>query len=213
MKILSVQQICVAIQQRIVIQNFSFELNNQQRLFLLGEIGAGKSTLLHSLLGFIPIQSGKIKWFDKLCVSEADFQPLRGGTIGICFQNAEEQLFGPTVLDDVAFGPLNQGLSRSIAYERAEKQLMDLDISHLKNRAINATSGGEKTFIALAGVLAMQPKVLLLDEPTNGLDRNNKEKLIHLLQSLKLPMIIASHDQDFVKRLADTVVFLEKSEI
>ena len=208
MNILSVQQLCIAIQGRMVIKNISFALNDQQRLFLLGEIGAGKSTLLHSLLGFVPIQNGQIKWFDKVCVTEADFQALRGGTIGLCFQNAEDQLFGPTVLDDVAFGPLNQGLSREAAYTQAEQQLLALDIIKLKDRAINATSGGEKTFIALAGVLAMEPKVLLLDEPTNGLDSKSKDKLINLLQELQLPMIIASHDQHFVRRLADTTVYL-----
>lgn len=208
MSILSVKHICISVQNRTIIQNLSFQLEDRQRLFLLGEIGTGKTTLLHSLLGFVPIESGEIKWFRQVCVTEKDFQPLRG-KVGLCFQNADDQLFGPSVLDDVAFGPLNQGLSKYQAYSIAEQQLATLDIIRLKDRPITALSGGEKTFVALAGVLAMQPKVLLLDEPTTGLDSRNKDKLSMLLGGLELPMIIASHDQVFIDNISDSVIYLQ----
>ncbi|MDA3978789.1 energy-coupling factor ABC transporter ATP-binding protein [Gallibacterium sp. AGMB14963] len=208
MSILSVKHICISVQNRTIIQNLSFQLEDRQRLFLLGEIGTGKTTLLHSLLGFVPIERGEIKWFGQVCVTEKDFQPLRG-KVGLCFQNADDQLFGPSVLDDVAFGPLNQGLSKYQAYSIAEQQLATLDIIRLKDRSITALSGGEKTFVALAGVLAMQPKALLLDEPTTGLDSRNKDKLSMLLAELELPMIIASHDQVFIDNISDSVIYMQ----
>ncbi len=212
MSILSVKHICISVQNRTIIQNVSFQLEDKQRLFLLGEIGTGKTTLLHSLLGFVPIERGEIKWFGKVCVTEKDFQPLRG-KVGLCFQNADDQLFGPSVLDDVAFGPLNQGLSKYRAYSIAEQQLATLDIIRLKDRPITALSGGEKTFVALAGVLAMQPKALLLDEPTTGLDSRNKDKLSMLLGGLELPMIIASHDQVFIDNISDSVIYMQPQSL
>lgn len=190
-----------------IIQDLTFRLEGQKRLFVQGEIGAGKTTLLLALLGFVPISQGEIQLFGKTCRTEKDFAPFRG-TVGICFQNADDQLFGPTVLDDVAFGPLNQQLPREQAYHLAELQLERLGIAHLKDRMVHTLSGGEKNFTALAGVLAMQPKILLLDEPTNGLDRKNTEKLTALLRELGLPMLISSHHHGFIERLADEIMTL-----
>ena len=154
-----------------------------------------------------PYQHGEVRWFDRTCHQEKDFVPLRG-KIGICFQHAGDQLFGPTVLDDVAFGPLNQGLNRDEAYQIALQQLERLNIVGLKDRSVNTLSGGEQNFTALAGVLAMQPRVLLLDEPTNGLDVKNIAKLTALLRELQLPMLIASHDLRFSETLADSCLSL-----
>lgn len=190
-----------------IIQDLTFRLEGQKRLFVQGEIGAGKTTLLLALLGFVPISQGEIQLFGKTCRTEKDFAPFRG-TMGICFQNADDQLFGPTVLDDVAFGPLNQRLPREQAYHLAEQQLERLGISHLKDRMVHTLSGGEKNFTALAGVLAIQPKILLLDEPTNGLDRKNIEKLTVLLRELSLPMLISSHHHGFIEQLADEIITL-----
>ena len=122
MNVLEVKLLQIMRDQRVIINNLSFELPEGHRLFLQGDIGCGKSTLLHSLLGFIPYQQGEIRWFDNTCRQEKDFVPLRG-KIGICFQHAGDQLFGPTVLDDVAFGPLNQGLNRDEAYHIALQYL------------------------------------------------------------------------------------------
>ena len=209
MTVLVVNDLSVHLGGQPIISELSFTLSAQQRLFLQGEIGAGKSTLLHSLLGFIPIHQGQIYWFDQPCRKEQDFAEIRGKKVGICFQSAEDQLFGPTVLDDVAFGPVNMGLTKARAYQIALQQLEMLDIAYLKDRPVNVLSGGEKNFTALAGVLAMNPQVLLLDEPTNGLDRKNKEKLTALLTHLALPMLVASHDISFTERLADHCLVLE----
>jgi len=190
-----------------LISDLSFSITDDQKFFLQGEIGTGKSTLLLALLGFVPIKAGDVFWFERICQCEKDFAPLRG-TVGLCFQNADDQLLGPTVLDDVAFGCLNQGKSKAEAYAIALQQLERLGITHLKDRSINTLSGGEKNFTALAGVLAMGPKMLLLDEPTNGLDSKNKIKLVRLLKNLSLPMLIASHDQNFSEQLADEILYL-----
>ena len=150
MNVLEVKQLQIMREQRVIIDNLSFELPEGHRLFLQGDIGCGKSTLLHCLLGFIPHQQGEIRWFDRTCHQEKDFVPLRG-KVGICFQHAGDQLFGPTVLDDVAFGPLNQGLNRDEAYQIALQQLERLNIVGLKDRSVNTLSGGEQNFTALAG--------------------------------------------------------------
>ena len=205
--VLNVNQLTLHRNQQAVISDLTFAISDQQKFVLQGEIGTGKSTLLLALLGFVPLHSGEINWFGKSCRQETDFVPLRG-TVGICFQQADDQLFGPTVLDDVAFGCLNQGKSKAEAYQIAFEQLERLGITHLKDRPVNLLSGGEKNFTALAGVLAMQPKMLLLDEPTNGLDAKNKEKLTALLQELHLPMLIATHDLAFSEALADEVIRL-----
>lgn len=204
---LKVKNLCIERNGNAVIKDLSFDLNGQKRLFVQGEIGSGKTTLLLALLGFVPIVKGEIQLFGKVCRQEKDFAPFRG-TVGICFQHADDQLFGPTVLDDVAFGPLNQNYSREQAYAIAESQLARLGISHLKDRTVHTLSGGEKNFTALAGVLAMKPRILLLDEPTNGLDRKNTEKLTALLQELGLPLLISSHHQGFIGRLADEIINL-----
>ena len=204
---LSVKNLCIERNGTPIINDLSFTLAGQTRLFVQGEIGTGKTTLLLALLGFVPITRGEISLFGKICRREKDFAPFRG-PIGICFQNADDQLFGPTVLDDVAFGPLNQNIAREQAYRIAEQQLERLGIEHLKDRTVHTLSGGEKNFTALAGVLAMRPKILLLDEPTNGLDRKNSEKLLALLRELRLPMLISSHHQGFIRRLADEIISL-----
>ena len=204
---LSVKNLCIERHGTPIINDLSFTLTGQTRLFVQGEIGTGKTTLLLALLGFVPITRGEITLFGKICRREKDFAPFRG-PIGICFQNADDQLFGPTVLDDVAFGPLNQNIAREQAYRIAEQQLERLGIEHLKDRTVHTLSGGEKNFTALAGVLAMRPKILLLDEPTNGLDRKNSEKLLALLRELRLPMLISSHHQGFINRLADEIISL-----
>ncbi|OOH88810.1 cobalt ABC transporter ATP-binding protein [Pasteurellaceae bacterium 15-036681] len=205
--ILNVTNLTIYRNQQAVISDLNFAISGSQKFFLQGEIGTGKSTLLLALLGFVPIRSGEITWFGQGRKTEHDFEPLRG-TVGLCFQNADDQLFGPTVIDDVAFGCFNQGKSKDEAYAIALEQLQTLGIEHLKDRPVNLLSGGEKNFTALAGVLAMQPKVLLLDEPTNGLDSKNKTKLVTLLKDLSLPMLIASHDQHFCEQLADRVLHL-----
>jgi len=206
MTILSLKNLTLARGDQTLIHQLSFDIAPHERVFLQAEIGKGKSTLLHALLGFVPISAGEIWLFGKHCQQEKDFEPLRGSQIGLLFQHADDQLFGPTVLDDVAFGPQNQGFDEATAKAIAQQQLAQLGIIHLQERPVNLLSGGEKNMVALAGVLAMQPKLLLLDEPTNGLDSKNIGKLTALLRTLDLPMLIASHDESFTQQLAHQII-------
>lgn len=185
----------------------NLELREGERLALSGPCGAGKSTLLHALLGLIPVLAGKIELFGRECRSEADFAPLRG-PVGLLFQDSDDQLFCPTVLEDVAFGPLNQGHPPREAYRLAEQTLVRLGIETLAARVVQRLSGGEKRLAALAGVLAMQPRLLLLDEPTAALDTAMAARLIAILTDSGLPMIVASHDPHCISGLTTRTLFL-----
>ena len=213
MNVLEVKQLQIMREQRVIIDNLSFELPEGHRLFLQGDIGCGKSTLLHCLLGFIPYQQGEIRWFGNVCRQEKDFVPLRG-KVGICFQYAGDQLFGPTVLDDVALGPLNQGLNRDEAYQIALQQLERLNIVGLKDRSVNTLSGGEQNFTALAGVLAMQPKVLLLDEPTASLDAQSENLVLTALveMSHNQTTLMITHRIEDLKQ-CDNIFVMQEGEI
>jgi cobalt/nickel transport system ATP-binding protein len=186
---------------KVVVDAFDLELQAGERLFVLGASGAGKTTLLHSLLGFVPLAGGELQLLGRTCRSEKDFAPLRG-PLGLLFQDAGDQLFGPTVAEDAAFGPLNQGATTAEAREIALQTLARIGIAHLAERPVYALSGGEQRLAALAGVLAMSPKVLLLDEPTTGLDEAASERLLGVLVDSGLSMIVASHDPACVGALA-----------
>lgn len=187
--------------RRPVVDALDFTLLAGERLFVLGPSGAGKTTLLHALLGFVPLASGSLTVFGQPRRRERDFVPLRG-PLGLLFQDAGDQLFGPTVIEDVAFGPLNLGADPASAARTASDTLARLGIAHLAERSVQALSGGEQRLAALAGVLAMQPRVLLLDEPTTGLDAAASERLLDVLAATGLSMLVASHDPACVAALA-----------
>ncbi len=131
--------------------------------------------------------------------TEKEFRVLRR-EVGMVLQNAEDQLFNPTVLDDVAFGPLNLGMSVREAREMSMLTLEKLGLAGFENRLTHRLSGGEKKLVSLATILSMQPKALLLDEPTNGLDPETRERIIGILDGLPTARIIISHDWDFLAR-------------
>ncbi|EPJ52173.1 MAG: hypothetical protein OFPI_15170 [Osedax symbiont Rs2] len=199
-------------QRGTVLDNVSFTLNSGDKLALTGANGAGKSTLLQLLVGLIPRQSGDILAQDKLQKTEADFIKLRQ-QVGLVFQDPDDQLFCPSVLEDVMFGPLNQGFTVIEARQNSQKILKKLGLEHLSDRIASELSGGEKRLVTLATVLVMQPKVLLLDEPTNALDTQAKQKLLALLQSLDQAMLIISHDQLFLQQLATGYLELKDAKL
>lgn len=179
-----------------------------ERVALLGRNGVGKSTLLRCILGLQRPSEGLIKIFGRACRSESDFQSIRP-RVGLVFEDSDDQLFCPTVIEDVMFGPINLGQSPDAARSMAEHTLKQLDLIELKDRVTHELSGGKKRLVALATVLAMNPQLLLLDEPTNGLDADAAEQLMRYLEALPQTLFLVSHDSRFVERLCNRALLLE----
>jgi cobalt/nickel transport system ATP-binding protein len=180
-----------------VFQDFNFQLLPGKHIGLIGPNGCGKTTLLHLIMGLLRPQAGKIVILGKEVSKEKDFVAVRQ-QVGLLFQNADDQLFCPTVLEDVAFGPLNQGKPPAEAMEIARETMVRLGLHGFEDRVTYKLSGGEKKLVSLATVLAMQPQLLLLDEPTTGLDTDTKHRLVHLLQDLDIAYMIVSHEDAFL---------------
>ena len=180
-----------------VLDRISLSLQHRQQIGLIGPNGCGKTTLFHCMMGLLKPQSGSIYFKGKKIAGNGDFLNLRR-EIGLLFQDADDQLFSPTVIEDVAFGPLNLGASPSKAREAAQQTLAELGLSHLEDRVTHHLSGGEKKLVSLATILAMQPRALFLDEPTNNLDPDTRMRLIEIIAGLGLGYIIISHDYDFL---------------
>ena len=204
--------IAVARAGRRVLDRVSLRLEPGERLALVGANGAGKTTLLRTLVGLEPVASGRLVAFGLERRSERDFRAVRIGA-GFLFQDPDDQLFSPTVIEDVAFGPLNLGFARAAATARARATLDRLGLGDLAERITHRLSGGEKRLVALACVLAMEPKVLLLDEPTTGLDAARLARLIEILAGLDTAMVLVSHDRVFLERLATRAVLLEDGRL
>jgi len=180
-----------------VFQDFNFQLLPGKHIGLIGPNGCGKTTLLHLIMGLLRPQAGSIFIFGEEVRKEKDFVAVRK-KVGLLFQNADDQLFCPTVLEDVAFGPLNQGKPPAEAIRIAQVTMERLGLQGFEDRVTHKLSGGEKKLVSLATVLAMQPQLLLLDEPTSGLDENTKHRLMHILQDLDIAYMIVSHERDFL---------------
>ncbi|MEA2108319.1 MAG: ABC transporter ATP-binding protein [Pseudomonadota bacterium] len=195
-----------------VIKNLQLQFFQGDRIGLVAPNGSGKTTLFHLIMGLLKPTSGRIEFMGQQVVSDEDFAVVRQ-KIGLLFQDADDQLFSPTVIEDVAFGPLNLGYSREEAREISLKTLEFLGLSDFADRVTFKLSGGEKKLVSLATVLAMKPEILLLDEPTAGLDRKTKTKLMEILNSLKLSYIIISHEFDFLKETAHHIYTMEDGKI
>lgn len=182
---------------RQVLCDVDFSLHPGQRIGLYGPNGSGKTTLFRCITGLVQPQSGQVLFHGAPLAGEKDFYDLRC-KVGFVLQHAEDQLFFPTVLEDVAFGPLNLGLSADEARDRALETLRNLGLGGFENRLTHRLSGGEKKLVSLAAVMAMQPEALLLDEPTNGLDNDARQRIIDILRSLETARITISHDWDFL---------------
>lgn len=183
-----------------------------ERIGLTGANGSGKTTLFHVIMGLLKPLEGRIRIFGKFREIESDFREVRE-KIGLLFQDADDQLFSPTVLEDVAFGPLNLGKSPEEARDIALKTLARLDLLGFENRITYKLSGGEKRLVSLATVLSMDPEVLLLDEPTNGLDDETEERITGILKELNLSCIFISHNLDFLFKTTDKIYALANGKI
>ncbi len=188
--------------------DLNFSLDAGQRIGLTGANGRGKSTMLHLITGLLRPQAGTIEAFGRIRRSPADFREVRRQA-GYLLQDSEDQLFCPTVLEDVMFGPLNFGAGREEARRVAMETLETLGCGNYAHRVTYKLSGGEKRLIALAAVLAMRPRVLLLDEPTAGLDADTEERLAGILEGLEQEIILISHNRPFLDRITNTVYTLD----
>lgn len=197
---------------RLALQEVSLALPRGGRVGLVGPNGSGKTTLFHVIMGLLSPFQGEVEVFGKVRRSEPDFREVRE-RVGLLFQDPDDQLFCPTVAEDVAFGPLNLGKSREEARVIARRVLAALGLEGFEDRLTYKLSGGEKRLVSLATVLAMQPRVLLLDEPTTGLDEDTVERIAQLLVSSNLTYIIASHDRDFLARTTDEFYRLDRGRI
>jgi cobalt/nickel transport system ATP-binding protein len=177
----------------IVLHDISFVLHEGEKTALVGANGAGKSTLLLALAGVLPY-TGTIDTMGK--------KP------GLVMQNPDDQLFMPTVAEDLAFGPRNFAMPETEIAVRMEKTLDALGITHLRDRLTSRLSGGEKRRAALAGILMMESPLLLLDEPSSFLDPRGRRQLLELLRARDEAMLIATHDLDFARSLCDRVILL-----
>ena len=195
-----------------VLNQLDLQFRRGDRLGLIAPNGSGKTTFLHIIMGLLKPVSGHLEIFGKSVREDKDFYDVRR-RIGLLFQDADDQLFSPTVLEDVAFGPLNLGKSKKDAVDIARRTLSFLGLDGFEERITFKLSGGEKRLVSLATVLAMEPEILLLDEPINGLDIETKAKLTEVLYGLDLSYILISHDFDFLAETADAIYTMQDGKI
>nr|WP_279343456.1 ABC transporter ATP-binding protein [Fundidesulfovibrio terrae] len=197
---LEIENLCCGYNGREVLQGLSLSMVPGARVGLAGHTGSGKTTLLKTVMGLLRPKSGSVRVEGCECRQERDFAQARR-VLGYLFQNPDDQLFCPTVLEDVAFGPLNLGVAPDEARDRAGQCLAAVGLAGFEDRLTHCLSGGEKRLASLAGVLAMRPKALLLDEPTTGLDPASKARVAEVLCGLDLALLIVSHEWDFLTQV------------
>lgn len=190
------------------LEDVNLRVSNGEKVGLIGPNGAGKTTLFLSICGLLEPSSGDINVLGKQ-VKNRDFRP----EVGLVFQNPDDQLFCPSVRDDVAFGLLNMGFSRTQAEGRAMQALSLVGHTELAGRPVHHLSEGEKRMVSIAGVLAMQPQLVLYDEPSANLDIRSRRRLIRLLQGAMETMLIASHDLELILEVCGRVVLLDGGRI
>ncbi len=193
-----------------VLREISFHVRAGESVGIIGANGAGKSTLFQLLTGLLPHQ-GDLQ-VAGLPVEKAHLAAIRAKE-GFVFQDSENQLFMPTVLDDLTFGPLNYGMSPEEAEAAADEALERLQIAHLKHRQNYRLSGGEKRLVCLAAVLAMKPEILLMDEPSITLDPVHRRNLIEILNGMGETKLIASHDLDMIMETCERVMVISEGKI
>lgn len=195
------------------LHEINFEIKPTERVALIGANGSGKSTLLLHLNGILLPQAGNIIVGEQAMTPE-NLKDIRN-FVGLVFQNPDDQLFMPTVWEDIAFGPLNQGVEEPTLTNLVKQSMaaVGLDFQRYAERTAGNLSGGEQKRVAIAGVLAMQPQVLVLDEPSAQLDPASRRQLIKLLDSLPLTQLIATHDLDMALDLCSSTIVLSRGKV
>ena len=197
---------------KAVLNHLDFKFYEGDRIGLIAPNGSGKTTFFHLIMGLNKPTSGSMELFGKTVTNEKDFREVRQ-RIGLLFQDPDDQLFSPTVIEDVAFGPLNLGESKENALNIARRTLAKLGLEGFEDRVIFRLSGGEKRLVSLATVLAMEPYVLLLDEPLTGLDYDTSSKIVEIISKLDQSFIIISHDIDFLLHTTEKICSIKHGQI
>lgn len=194
--------------------NLDFRVEAAQRVVILGANGSGKTTLLFHILGLLKPLEGHVRVFGR--DPGRDFKAIRH-EIGVVLQDVDEQVIGPTVWDDVLFGPMNAGVKSPELEARGDAMLQRLGIAHLRHKVPQYLSGGEKRKVALAGALVSNPRLLVLDEPFSGLDPASRDELVQLLNELHrmdgLAYVMALHEMELLPQIADYVYVLARGGI
>jgi len=193
----------------------SFIAERNSRIAVIGANGAGKSTLFKHFNGILRPTSGTVLIHGEP-VTDQNIREVRK-FVGLVFQNADDQIFSPTVEQDVAFGPMNLGLDEETVSHRVDEALAMVGIEHLRDRVPHHLSGGEKKRVAIAGVIAMEPQVLVLDEPTAGLDPQGVKDLIGVINTLArqygITVIFSTHEVSLVPEVADRLYVMDRGRI
>ena len=193
-----------------VVENLSFSIKKGETVGLIGANGAGKSTIMKLMLGLIT-GSGEIK-VDGLPMNKENLGEIRK-KIGFVLQDSDNQMFMPTVYEDMIFGPRNYGLSKEETDRRVDAVLAQLGLQSLKHRYNHKISGGEKRMAAIATILAMEPEMIVMDEPSTALDPVNRRRVISTINSRKETKLIASHDLDMILDTCQRVILLNHGRI
>lgn len=192
------------------LSEISLEIKRGEKVALVGPNGAGKSTLVLHLNGILRGE-GEVS-VAGLQVDKPNL-PLIRAKVGMVFQNPDDQLFSPTVFEDVAFGPLHMGYPEEEVWKRVDKALAQVGMTQHKNRLSHHLSAGEKKRIAIATVLSMDPEILVLDEPTAGMDPRARRQLIDLLHGMPLTTLVATHDLLMVRELLPRIIIMDKGRV
>ena len=193
-----------------VLQDLSFTIGAGESVGLIGANGAGKSTIMKVLLGLLPCE-GTVT-VDGLAVNRQNLGEVRK-KLGFVLQNSDNQMFMPTVYEDMMFAPRNYGLSKEEAEARVDRVLSELGLTELKHRYNHKISGGEKRMAAIATILAMEPEAILMDEPSTALDPVNRRTVIRAINGLTMTKLIASHDLDMILDTCDRVILLSHGQV
>ncbi|USR89846.1 energy-coupling factor ABC transporter ATP-binding protein [Phormidium yuhuli AB48] len=191
-----------------VLNEITLNIQPGERLGVIGPNGAGKTTLFLTICGVLRPSSGAVRLFGKRVIP-GEFRP----EVGLVFQNPNDQLFCPSVWDDVAFGVENLGYGEAEVAERVTQTLEQLGILEYRDRPPHHLSGGQKRMVAIAGVLAMQPQLILYDEPSANLDLRSRRRLIEFLHQASQTLIIASHDLELILELCDRLILLDEGTV
>ncbi|MBC2716422.1 MAG: ABC transporter ATP-binding protein [Desulfobacteraceae bacterium] len=195
-----------------ILKDLDFEFFKGDKVGIIAPNGSGKTTLFHLIMGLLKPVSGSVEIFGRSMEAEQDFAGIRH-RIGLLFQDADDQLFCPTVLEDVSFGPLNMGKSKKKAIEISKRTLDFLGLSAFENRITFKLSGGEKKLVSLATVLSMEPEVLLLDEPLTGLDIKTQTTITRVLKKMNISYIIISHNIEFLEATTSITLTMHNGKI